>query len=525
MKLILCLFLLSTVFLTAAPAPISPDSVAVLFNNQDPESEDLARFYAKMRGIPRANLVGLELSKNGIITRKEYNETLQAPLHALFKSRGWWQMARTPQGQILPSKSKITTLVCMRGVPYGIKRAAVETPTDKKIPSHFAKHNEAAIDSELAMLGVHGLPILGPLNNAYFKKDIGIAQAKLPFMLLVGRIDGPSYTICKRIVGDAISTERRGLWGMCYLDHAKKGGNYVIGDQWLDKIAKLNDTLGIPTVVDKNKETFTTNYPMNNAALYYGWYTTHKNGPLLNKNFKFRRGAFAVHLHSYSAGKLRDANKHWTGPILAHGAAATVGNVFEPYLHLTHHFDILHDRLIKGYSLVEAAYMACPSLSWQTVVIGDPLYRPFMHLDGSGDKDEFDRDYRAIRMANQLWGKTPETMVKKLRTKAADKANANLYEYLGLWHRHHQQNQVAIAFFQTASKKHMLNADRLRQWIYTADIQREEGDKQLAISTLKKSQIVISEIPESKSVTALLNTLDPPATPKQVGKKTSNKTK
>ncbi len=526
MKIIFSILLLSAALLTAAaPIPIATESVAVLYNNQIPESEELAKFYAKQRGIPRANLIGLELSKKGEITRQEYNDTLSEPLLAIFQSRQWWKMAKTPEGQILPSKSKITTLVCMRGVPYKIKRQALNTPSTKKLPAHFAKANEAAVDSELAMFGVQGLATLGPLNNPYFKKDISIAQAKLPFMLLVGRIDAPSYATCKRMISDAIATERRGLWGMCYLDFAKKGSNYAIGDQWLESIAKLNDELGIPTAIDKNKQTFTTNYPMNDAALYYGWYTGNKNGPLLNSKFRFRRGAVAIHLHSFSASNLRDANRNWTGPILTKGAAATVGNVYEPYLQFTHHFDILHDRLIKGYSLVEAAYMACPATSWQNVVLGDPLYRPFLHLDGSGTKDRFDRDYRAIRMANQLWGKTPETMVKKLRTTAADKSSATLYEYLGLWHRFHQQNQVAIAFFQTASRKHILNADRLRQWIYTADIQRESGDKQLAILTLKRAKAIIGDIPEIKSVTALLNILDPPAPPPAAAKKkTASKT-
>jgi len=509
----------------ATPKPIAPQSVAVLYNNQDPESEDLAKFYAEMRGIPRGNLIGLELSAKGEISRKEYNESLRDPLLSIFISRGWWKMAKTPQGQILPGASKITTLVCMRGVPYKIKRQPVQknaTSQEKKpatnFPPQIAKADEASVDSELTMFGVKNLPTLAFVNNPYFKKDLSISDAKLPYFLLVGRIDSPSYAICKRMIGDAIATEARGLWGTCYLDLAKKGGSYAIGDQWMESIAKLNDTIGIPTAIDRNKQTFVTNYPMNNASLYFGWYIKHKNGPLLNPSFKFRRGAFAVHLHSFSASNLRNPNTNWTGPILAKGAAATVGNVYEPYLQFTHHFDILHDRLIKGYSLVEAAYMACPTLSWQYVVLGDPLYRPFLHLDGSGDKDPSDRDYRAVRMATQLWGNDPDQWVKKLRTAAATKNNASLYEFLGLWHQYHHKDQVAIAFFQSASKKFMLSSDRLRQWLYTADIHRQQGNKKLAIATLKKAQIVITDIPETKSVTALLNILDPPPPPPAVKK-------
>jgi uncharacterized protein (TIGR03790 family) len=531
LTLLLAVPLFPTLLMAAsAPAhdPIDPKRVAVLYNNQIPESEELARFYAEKRGIPRANLVGLELSSKGEISRKEYNETLRDPLIALFISRNWWKMARTPQGQILPGESLITTMVSMRGVPYKIKREPLSKEAAaqaKKLPPHFAKANEASVDSELCMLGIRNLPTLGPANNPYFKKDISIAEAKLPYILLVGRIDAPDYATCKRMITDALATEKRGLWGMCYLDLAKKGSSYAIGDQWLESIAKLNDRIGIPTVVDRNKQTFTTNYPMGDAALYYGWYTSNQNGPLLNPKFKFRQGAFAVHLHSFSASNLRNAKRNWVGPILAHGAAATVGNVYEPYLQFTHHFDILHDRLIKGYSLVEAAYMACPALSWQNVVLGDPLYRPFLHLDGSGVKDDFDKNYRAIRVANQLWEKEPETLVTKLRSAAAAKSNARLYEYLGLWYRARHRNAVAIAFFQTASRQYMLSADRLRQWIHIADIQREDGNKKLAIQTLKQAKLTIANIPEIKSITALLNILDPPPPPPAAKQKQKTKKK
>jgi len=439
--------------------------------------------------------------------------------------RGWWSMGRDQRGVRMAVRSKISTLVCMRGVPFKIQRESTPPPTKSsstnKPPSHSAKNNEASVDSELSLLSVENLPTTGPSNNPYFKKDTPISKANLPFMLLVGRVDGPSYALCKRMIGDAIATEIHGLWGMCYLDIARKGGGYAVGDQWLETIHKRNYAEGIPSTIDRNKQTYTTNYPMNHAALYFGWYASNKNGPLLNPKFRFRRGSIAAHLHSFSASNLRNPNRNWVGPILAHGAAATVGNVYEPYLHLTHHFDIFHDRLLKGYTLVEAAYMACPALSWQNVVLGDPLYRPFLHLNGSGEKYPEDKNYRAIRIANELWKNEPDKLVKKLRTAAAAKANATLYEYLGLRYRFQKQPEVAIAFFKTASTKHHKPSDRLRQWLYTADIYREANNKPLAIATLKKARLKFARIPEVKSVIALLNILDPPPPPPAAKKKAS----
>ena len=76
-----------------------------------------------------------------------------------------------------------------------------------------------------------------------------------------------------------------------------------------------------------------------------------------------------------------------------------MGNVYEPFLALTHHLDVLHHRLLQGYTIGEASLMALPALSWQAVLLGDPLYRPFQ-TDLRVDLNErADRDYKALRHA------------------------------------------------------------------------------------------------------------------------------
>jgi tetratricopeptide (TPR) repeat protein len=89
-------------------------------------------------------------------------------------------------------------------------------------------------------------------------------------------------------------------------------------------------------------------------------------------------GAFAYHLHSSSAATLRSATANWCGPLLAKGATCTMGCVYEPYLSLTPNVVLFLERLtISQFTFGEAAWAAQPALSWQTTVIGDPLYRPF----------------------------------------------------------------------------------------------------------------------------------------------------
>jgi tetratricopeptide (TPR) repeat protein len=89
-------------------------------------------------------------------------------------------------------------------------------------------------------------------------------------------------------------------------------------------------------------------------------------------------GAVAYHLHSYSAHVLRTPDQYWVGPLLAKGVTATIGYVEEPYLEWTINVAaLMADLTFYGFSFGEAAYAAQQVLSWQTTVVGDPLYCPF----------------------------------------------------------------------------------------------------------------------------------------------------
>src|SRR6185437_12404777 len=60
------------------------------------------------------------------------------------------------------------------------------------------------------------------------------------------------------------------------------------------------------------------------------------------------------------------------------GAAATMGCVDEPFISGTPDVSIFAGRwIVMGFTYGEAAYACQETLSWQTTVIGDPLYQPF----------------------------------------------------------------------------------------------------------------------------------------------------
>src|SRR4030095_4752746 len=49
----------------------------------------------------------------------------------------------------------------------------------------------------------------------------------------------------------------------------------------------------------------------------------------------------------------------------------------EPYLNATIRPQVLFPAYLSGFNLAESFYLAMPYVSWQTVVIGDPLCAPF----------------------------------------------------------------------------------------------------------------------------------------------------
>jgi len=312
------------------------------------------------------------------------------------------------------------------------------------------------------------------------------------------------------MIDDAVNTEKHGLWGRAYVDVANK---FPQGDLWLNQLAAQCLRTGLPTVIDRFNDTLPKNYPMTEAAIYYGWYDWHVSGPFLNPRFIFRPGAVAVHLHSFSADQLSDPHKNWCAPLLVRGAAATLGNVYEPYLHLTHHFDIFHDRLLKGWTFAEAAWASMPVTSWQGVALGDPLYRPFLHIDGTGEKRPEDRDFRALRAAKRQWPDKTDERRKKLVTASENLKSGNLAEGLALEYLEEKDIPNAQIWLQRAKEFYTANDDKLRQDMQLIAIERARKNNPAAITDLRNAKARYGPISEAEALSGWLDILDPPPPP------------
>jgi len=503
---------------TAGAVP-PPEAVAIVYNSAVPESRQLAEYYCKIRSIPAENLIALNLPKTPDISREDYNHLMVKPLRAEFDRRAWWKRARVPEGITLPVVNRIRVLVTVRGVPLRIQPTPKPAPppagAGAKPPPQTPQEivnarDEAAVDSELSMFGVEGVPTAGTLLNKFYKSQKPITGPECPYLVLISRIDAPTYATCERMIRDAVETEKTGLWGMAYVDIANK---HPMGDQWLEEVVKANLKAGIPTVVDRFNDTLPLNYPMGDAALYYGWYDWNVSGPFLNPRFRFRKGAVAMHLHSFSAEQLVSADKNWSGPLLEKGAAATVGNVYEPYLEATHNFGILHQCLLDGDCWVEACWKAMPVTSWQSVVLGDPLYRPFKHLDGRGDPAKADNDYRALRAAMLQWPDDAVERLKQLDKAATRLKSGALAEAAGLDLLERGQPADATNHFRTAKGYYVRTEDKLRQDFHVIAMDRKANRKDLAVRGLRDAMTRYGPLPEADAFKGWLDILDPPPPP------------
>ena len=84
--------------------------------------------------------------------------------------------------------------------------------------------------------------------------------------------------------------------------------------------------------------------------------------------------------NAYECTTLRNPESRiWCVQMLLKGAAAVIGPVAEPYLQSFPVPEIFFGILVDGrLTLAECYMLSVPYLSWQMVLVGDPLYRPFV---------------------------------------------------------------------------------------------------------------------------------------------------
>lgn len=381
---------------------LEPDEILIIVNKDIPESGRIARYYCKKRSVPKENILELSFGPGlyDIIGREAYEKKLAQPVRAAFFSPGLLGRIRcllTTYGVPL----KVEGRGRLEGQEAVLSELRESVEREKKSIEQFeqdgrtnsaaykqgksqlarlqlkidrinGKETSASVDSELSM-------VLFPTYDLYRWQPNGLNKNALgPGLttLMVSRLDGPSPEIAKGLVDKSLAAEKTGLKGTAYLDSRGLKGQdlYSHFDRSLRNLAAFTRSKTQMRAIEEATDKLFAPGSCPETAIYCGWYSVRKYVDA----FDFVDGAIGYHIASLEAVSLRDSKSgQWCPSMLEDGIAATLGPVTEPYLHSFPEPREFFGELYEGKCLVEAYYRTKPFNSWQLLLVGDPLYRPF----------------------------------------------------------------------------------------------------------------------------------------------------
>jgi uncharacterized protein (TIGR03790 family) len=332
-------------------------------NERSALSRSIGEYYVRRRGIPLQNVCRIQAVEAENIARAAYDSAIAAAV------AGCLRRARLVE--------QILYIVTTQGVPLRIQ--GTDGPTG----------DVAAVDSELAMLyaDMHaGKPhsVQGPQNNPFFgKSDTRFSHPQFP-IYLVTRLAGYDFPGLKALVDKALLARNRGKF---VIDLSSDDD--ALGNNWLrDAMIRLPAER---VIFDDSTKVL---YKQADVIGFASWGSNDKNRHDRHVGFQWLPGAIATEFVSTNARTFRRPPKGWTlsdwnvgsmlkwfagspqsltADYLEEGASAATGHVGEPYLGMTPRPDLLLPAYFKGRTLAESFYLSIPVLSWQNIVVGDPL--------------------------------------------------------------------------------------------------------------------------------------------------------
>ncbi len=391
-KIIVRLLFLLILFQPCIVFGLEPDELLVLANRRVKGSVALAEYYMEKRNIPKENLLVLATSGREVISREEYEKNILTKVQKKLAEYEKAEIAGivTVYGiplKVLPPRvvgKEKKELLKLRKSLQILRRDKAEKKEIQQIEARIKKlsgtNKRAAVDSELAMAKVKAYRLDSWIANPYFA---GFYSSPAGFtkddVLLVSRIDGPDLDVAYRIINDSLAAEKNGLAGKAYFDarwtlpEKKQLSGYALYDASIHQAAlAMKEKFSV--ILDNKEKLFAENSAPD-AMLYCGWYSYGK----YIDSFTWLRGAVGYHIASAECSTLKKKDSTvWCLKMLEKGVAATVGPVYEPYVQGFPLPEIFFKTFASGdYNLGESYLLSLPFVSWQVILVGDPLYQPF----------------------------------------------------------------------------------------------------------------------------------------------------
>ena len=354
--------LLAMVLLAAPLCAQTGENVLLVVNRKSALSRQIADYYRPRRSVPAANVCYLDSTAGERIDWSTYLKSIEQPIGACLTKADL--------------REKVLYIVLTADIPLGVEGAG----------GTLEQSEQSSVDSELTLLyqKLKGAKFArkGTVSNPFFgKRDAPFRHPQFP-IYLVTRLAAYDWNDVKAMMDRSLAARNRGKFVIDLQSADDESGN-----DWLRNAAILLPT---PRVV--LDESIKMLYDQKDVIAYASWGSNDHNRKRRWLGFQWLPGGIATEFVSTNMRTLKRPPDNWTyttwqdhehlwadspqglsADLIHEGATGASGNVYEPYLVGCPRPDYVLPAYFEGRNLAESFYLGIAFLSWQNVVLGDPL--------------------------------------------------------------------------------------------------------------------------------------------------------
>jgi uncharacterized protein (TIGR03790 family) len=337
---------------------VNYNDVAVITNLNSELSQTIGNHFKTVRNIPAQNMIYVD-----------------APTTEIIDSAQFVQIKNQIENYLTNTnlKDSINYLVTTKGIPLKVGNNCIF--------DSLPQMSCASFDSEIGLiLGDYSSFIgkSGPLQNPYYGNTTHFSRTNFGFYL-VTRLDGYTLSDVINLIdrsGSLIGINKNSAKTIVDVSNGFDGDSIYFSDVFTPAFDFLAAN-SWNSILDLNFEALKE---QSNVFLYLG--VGHGPLPFQQLDYEFVNGSASIMEMCSSSFtfdfELKGENDLLLGDLIADGCTAGYGNVDYIFFGNIMNPALFVDRYLnptENYNLAEAFYMAGRTLSWQTVIIGDPKSR------------------------------------------------------------------------------------------------------------------------------------------------------